>query len=474
MYPGCRAVAARAEQENAESMTLRSDEPLALDPESIVVASPEPRPLKKTPWLRYAAIAVCVIVAAVWLGHWLLVDRYRITTDDAYVDTDQVMVMSRVSERVARVLVDTNQPVRRGQVLVELDDDLLRARVQEAEANLRGASSMHEQAASAVSLERETQSAQQLSQNGKIEAAKTAVVVMRARAADARASISLARAQVETARANVTVADAAIPAALANEQKTRADVDRARSLYQQGFVSISALESTRGTLAQSASTLAEKRALAAKARNEVTSAEAVLLQAKEGEHEANASAAAAIPQIGIAQGGLSEVSASSRIPSKQSAVTTMTAQTASLQAVATIARINLRAARIVSPVDGTVSLRNVQVGQSVAAGQSLLSIAPANKIFVTANYKETQVGSIHPGQRVEISVDGCRGAKLVGTVQGLGPVAQSSLSTLPTLTAPANFIKTTQRIPVRVTVPHATESCTLRPGMSVETSVVLR
>lgn len=455
-------------------MTARSDEPLALDPDQIAVPPPEPQAVKKTPWLRYAAIALCAIVGAVWFGHWLLIDRYRITTDDAYVDTDQVMVMSRVSERVARVLVDTNQPVRRGQVLVELDDDLLRARVQEAEANLRGATSMHEAAASAVSLERETQSAQQLSQSGKIEAAKNAVIVMRARAADARAAISLARAQVDTARSNVTVAEAAIPAALANERKARADVDRARTLYQQGFVSISALESARGTLAQTESTLAEKRALAAKARNEVTSAQAVFVQAQAGEHEANAGAAAAVPQIGIAQGGLSEVSASSRIPSKLSAVTTTTAQAASLQAVATIARINLRAARIFSPVDGTVSLRNVQVGQTVAAGQSLLSIAPTNKIFVTANYKETQIGSIHSGQRVEITVDGCRGEILAGTVQGLAPVAQSSLSTLPTLTAPANFIKTTQRIPVRVTLPKTTGSCTPRPGMSVETSVVLR
>ena len=97
-------------------------------------------------------------------------------------------------------------------------------------------------------------------------------------------------------------------------------------------------------------------------------------------------------------------------------------------------------------------MRNIQVGQTVASGQSLLSIAPTDKIFVTANYKETQIGSIHAGQRVQISVDGCRGAKLAGIVKGLGPVAQSSLSTLPTTIGP----------------------CTLRPGMSVETSVLMR
>jgi len=455
-------------------MTVRSDEPVVLDPDAIPVEPSAQKTVKPTPWLRYGAIVACVIVGVVWFGHWLLIDRYRMPPADAYVDTDQVMVMSRVAERVARVLVDTNQPVRRGQVLVELEDDLLRAHLQEAEANLRGASSMHDAAASAVNLERETQSAQQLSERGKIEAAKNAVIVMSARAADARASISLARAQVETARANVAVADAAIPAAFASEQKTRADVDRAKSLYQQGFVSISALESARGAVAQSTSALAEKRALAAKARSEVTSAQAVLVQAQERKHEADASEAAAVPQIGIAQGGLSEVSASSRIPSKESAVTTTIAQTASLAAVAAMARINLRAARIVSPVDGIVSMRSVQVGQTVAAGQSLLSVAPTDKIFVTANYKETQIGSIHPGQHVEITVDGCRGEKLAGIVGGLGPVAQSSLSTLPTLTAPANFIKTTQRIPVRVTLPTTIGPCTLRPGMSVETSVLMR
>jgi len=108
-------------------MTVRSDEPRALDPDAVPAAPSEQKMAKPTPWLRYGVIVACVVVGVVWLGHWLLVDRYRITTDDAYVDTDQVMVMSRVSERVARVLVDTNQPVRRGQVLVELEEDLLRA-----------------------------------------------------------------------------------------------------------------------------------------------------------------------------------------------------------------------------------------------------------------------------------------------------------------------------------------------------------
>jgi membrane fusion protein (multidrug efflux system) len=129
--------------------------------------------------------------------------------------------------------------------------------------------------------------------------------------------------------------------------------------------------------------------------------------------------------------------------------------------------------RILAPVDGWVSARNAEEGQSLTAGQAIVTISPANRIYVTANYKETQINRIRPGMPVDISIDACGGAKVRGTVIGFAPVAQNALSSLPTLSAPTNFVKVTQRVPVRISLPARAGSCVFRPGTAVETSVLV-
>jgi membrane fusion protein (multidrug efflux system) len=108
----------------------------------------------------------------------------------------------------------------------------------------------------------------------------------------------------------------------------------------------------------------------------------------------------------------------------------------------------------------------------LAAGQTVITLSPADRIYVTANYKETQIHRIRPGMPVEISVDACGGAKVRGSVVGFAPVAQNALSTLPTLSAPTNFVKVAQRVPIRIALPSASASCVFRPGTAVETAVV--
>lgn len=429
-------------------------------------------PAKKRSWIKLGLALLVVGVVVGWGSRWLLHDRYRVTTDDATIDTDQVLVMSRLSERVAKVLVDTNQPVRRGQALLVLDDENVRARLTIAQNDLRALRASARAASRAADLERETQAAQIRTQSSRIDAARRGTALSSVQAQSAAAAVTVAQAQLQAARTAVRIADAAVPAAADAMRKAEADLRRLDELSRQGYVSASSLESGRASLSQARSAYDAARAQSEAARVNVLTAETKVGQARADARVASSATGASQAQIGIAEGGLAESAAPSRALDKEAQAAASLASAAGMEGQVRLAQLDLAATRIVSPVDGVVASRAVEPGQTVAPGQALLSIAPNRRIFVTANYKETQIGRIRAGMPVEISVDACRGETLMGRVIGLGPVAQGALSTMPTMSSPANFVKVAQRIPVRISLPTATPSCVFRPGMSVETSVV--
>jgi len=130
--------------------------------------------------------------------------------------------------------------------------------------------------------------------------------------------------------------------------------------------------------------------------------------------------------------------------------------------------------RIVSPVDGFVGEKNVQIGQTVGAGTPLMTIIPSKDIFITANFKETQIGVMHPGQPVDIKVDAYKGTDFHGHVISINPASQNTYALVPSQNASGNFIKVTQRIPVKIAIDNPPADKPLRPGMSVETSVKVK
>ena len=430
-------------------------------------------PARKRSSLLRIALLVAALVAAVWFGgHWALYDRFRVTTDDAIIDTDQVMTMSRINERVASVLVDANQRVRRGQTLVLLDDADERARLALALENRRSLQASALAASRAADLEGELQHAQMRSGAGSVAAAEQASALTAAQAQAATQTVSVARAQVDAARADVRTADAAVPAAADALRKAQADRTRTEDLSREGYVSASAVESAANAVSQAQSAFDAARAQSEAARVKVRTAEAQLAQAQANADAAQSAVSASQAQVPVAQGKLEENSAPSRVLDKRAVADAALANAAATDAQLRIAQHDLEATRIISPIDGWVSARNVEPGQMVSPGQALITISPANRLFVTANYKETQLSRVRAGAPVEISVDACRGQTFKGTVIGLAPVAQSALSTLPTLTAPSNFVKVAQRVPVRISLPRDSGSCVFRPGMSVETSVL--
>ena len=422
-------------------------------------------------WLRLAA-AVAVLVAAYFTGHWLLVDRHRVNTDDAMIDTDQVYVTSRVAERIARILVEQNQFVRRGQTLTILDDANERVALELARSNLRSLRASASAAGNAAMLESELQSAQVHQQAGGVDAARKSVQLARSQAGAALRGIEVAQAQVTAARSQLVAAQASVPAANEGLRKAQADYDRLATLAREGYVAATTIDSARAAVAQARAAAGAAAAQVEAARASVRTAEAALAQQRANVTAAMSGTAASAAQIPIAQAKTDEVAAPSRVANKRNAALAADSQADVMAAQVRIAELALRDTRITAPVDGWVSARNAADGQMLAPGQAVVTISPADRIYVTANYKETQIHRIRAGMPVDISVDACGGLKVRGSVVGFAPVAQNALSSLPSLSAPTNFVKVAQRVPIRIALPRTTGNCVFRPGTAVETSVI--
>jgi membrane fusion protein (multidrug efflux system) len=423
-------------------------------------------------WLRVLAGAAVLVVGAYFAGHWLLYDRHRVYTDDAMIDTDQVFVTSRIAERIARVLVEQNQFVHRGQLLVALDDANERAALDLAQSNLRSLRAGASAARHAATLEGELQSAQVREGTGGVEIARQSTSLSRSQADAAQRAIAVAQAQVAAAESGLASATAAVPAAAEALKKAEADRNRALVLAREGYVATSAVDTAVAAVSQARATYDAAVAQVKTARAAVTMAVAALAQQRANVVAAQRGTSASAAQIPMAQAKVDESAAPSRVVNKQDTAVAADAQADAMGAQVRLAQLALRDTRITAPVDGWVSARNAEAGQTLTPGQAVVTISPANRIYVTANYKETQIHRIHPGMRAEISVDACGGAKVQGTVIGFAPVAQNALSTLPTLSAPTNFVKVAQRVPVRISLPRDAGTCVFRPGTAVETSVV--
>ncbi|MDB5069025.1 MAG: Multidrug resistance efflux pump [Candidatus Eremiobacteraeota bacterium] len=429
-------------------------------------------PARRWPWMRIAGAAAVAAVALYFASHWFFYDRHRVYTDDAMIDTNQVFVTSKVAERVARVVVEENQFVRRGQTLVVLDDANERAALDLAQQNLRSLRASANAAGDAASLEREMQSAQVQEQAGGVDAARKSAAFSQMQATAAMRAVAVAQAQVASARSQLSSALAAVPAAKQALSKAQADRERFDALAREGYVAPAAQEAAVAAVAQARATLGAAVAQTESARASVRMAQAALEQQRANATAATGGTSASAAQIPIARAKTDAAAAPSRVATKRNAAVAAGSQADAMAAQVRIAQLALRDTRIVAPVDGWVSARNAEEGQTLAPGQAVVTISPANRIYVTANYKETQINRIRPGMPVEISVDACGGAKVRGTVTGFAPVAQNALSTMPQLSAPTNFVKVTQRVPIRIALPKAAGACIFRPGTAVETAVI--
>jgi membrane fusion protein, multidrug efflux system len=374
---------------------------------------------------------VVVILLLIWGVPWLLYMLSHESTDDARIDADTVAVTSKIDEKIDHILVDTNQPVHRGQLLIILDerDELLRLRQAQAQYDL------------ALANQRTTTE----QGHGGVSQASGDV-------ANAQAQVPLAQAGVAQAVAQMHSAEAQLPAAQQSYVKAYADLRRTSSLVSTGDVASEQLDAMR---AEDANAAASVRA----AEDQVDVAEANLTAAQQRVAASSAGVASASGGLITAQGKLAQAADPSQV--------------ASARAALYIAKQNVDYTHIHAATDGYIGEKSAQVGQTVNAGMTLMTLIP-HRIYITANYKETQMGNIRVGAPVDIRVDAYRGVTFHGHVGSINPASQNTYALVPAQNATGNFVKVTQRIPVRIYVDNPPADKPLRVGMSVETFVKVK
>ena len=392
--------------------------------ESTEVAQPPSR-------RRGIIIAVVVILVLVGLGFWWHSTYYE-DTDDAQINGHLIQISSRIAGQVIKVEVDENQQVKAGQVIAELDPRDYEVAVENAKAALASAQA----AAAAANV------------NVPITSINTGSTL-----SSAGADVSAATASISQAQSQVAAVHAQVVQAEANALKARQDLDRYKPLVEKDVISKQQYDAAVAT------------ADAAKAA--VENAHATEKAAQDNVRVANDKASAAQAQFKNAQTGPQQVAAQSA-RAKQAQ-----AQVAAAQAQLDQANLNLSYTKIVAPVAGIVTRKSVEINQNVSTGQNMLTLVSLEGLWVTANFKETQLKHMSANQAVEITVD-ATGKSYSGHITQIGGATGSVLSLFPPENATGNYVKVVQRLPVRIDFDNLNKEDpdhALRPGLSVEPRV---
>jgi membrane fusion protein (multidrug efflux system) len=406
------------------------------------VADSNPTPEKKEPIAeteiaqpqtrrRGIIIAAIVVVALIAVALWWR-STFSEDTDDAQVNGHLIQVSSRIAGQVLKVDVEENQVVKAGDAIAELDPADYQVAVENAEAAL--ASAQANAAAANVAVPIATvNTGSNLSSAG-------------ADVSGTQAGVSQAEKQLESAKARVAQAQA-------NSTKAQADLERYKPLVEKDVISKQQWD------AAVAAADAAKAALADASAGQQAAGDGVRVA-----HDKEAQAQALLT---YAQTGPQQVAAQSA-RAKQAL-----AQVAQAQAQLDQAKLNLSYTKIVAPAAGIITRKSVEVDQNVSSGQNLLTLVSLEDLWVTANFKETQLKHMSAGQSVEIAVD-ATGKKYHGKVTQIGGATGSVLSLFPPENATGNYVKVVQRVPVRVDftdLNNEDPNHLLRPGLSVEPTV---
>jgi len=388
---------------------------------------------------------VLVVLAVAGYFLWRYFGSYE-STDDAQIDGHLNAISARISGQVNEVLVEDEQLVKKGDVLVKIDPGDYEVAVAKAEADLADAEAALEGSRTDIP----------------VTSTNTESTLKSARSlhADAGAGLTGAERQLNAARARLETARAQVNEAEANYKKAADDVERYKLLVAKDEISAQRYDQAVQTAAAAKATLAARAASVAEAQQNITVAEAAIqqAQAKIGQADATIQAALTAPQ---------------QIAISQSKARSAAAKLAQQKALLDQARLNLGYCTIVAPVGGIAGKKTVEVGQNVSPGQQLMVVVPLDDIWVTANFKETQLRKMKAGQKVKFSVD-AYDHEYTGHVAGIAGAAGSRLSLLPPENATGNYVKVVQRIPVRIDIDAGQNSDhRLRPGMSVDPKVYL-
>lgn len=377
------------------------------------------------------AVGVVFLIAGNW-NTWAS-DRVAQETDDAYVRADVTPLSTKVAALVAKVQVSDYQPVKSGELLVQLQDDDFRAQVQQAEAGVAAGQD------ALINNQRQKE-------------------LQDARIVQAGQGILAAEADIAAARAGIEAANASVTNARSGTEATKADVDRTLSERRRQEALMASQSTTRQKLEQVVAEEERFRAQLASRQADVSTASAQLASRQ--------------ADLARAEAKLSSTRTELEAQKRQRAVldsqelllgADLNAKKASL----VVAQTNLNYTRITAPTDGIVSERKVRPGQLVSPGTQVISLVQSDA-WVQANFKETQLRHMLRGDPAEIRVDALPGVTLRGTVDQVSPASGSQFALLPPDNATGNFTKVVQRVPTKIVLEAGQPALErLRPGLSV-------
>jgi len=373
---------------------------------------------------------------------------YRESTDDAQIDGHINPVAAKVAGHVVSIDVEDNQYVKAGTVIVQIDPTDYKVALERAQADLAAAQSGAQAAHTQVPITSTTTSSQTSLAGAGVELAE------QAKAAAMR--------DVDTARAKLESSQARVREMQANYTKAMQDLERMKLLIGKDEISKQQYDTAV--------------AIADAARAARDSAQA-------GVDESSRSIEAGQARVAQAEARINEAKATqeaTRTAPQQMAISRSNAKTAlaraeQAQAALAQAELNLQYTQVKAPIDGIVSERKVELGEYVQIGQPLLALVPLHNVWVTANYKESQLKNMRQGQKAIVTVDAYGGREYEGHVDSIAAATGAKFSLLPPENATGNYVKVVQRIPVKIVIDKGQdESRPLRPGLSVIATVYTR
>ena len=383
---------------------------------------------------RFIVIAV-ILLLVLTAGFFYWRSTFTEDTDDAQVDGDLYQVSARVSGQIVKVYVTDNQKVNEGDPIAEIDPRDYQVALEQAEAQLANAKASYLQANANVPIT----SVQ----------TRTQVATSGSDVATAEATIAQQQKQVAAARARVDQAKA-------NALKAQLDVDRYTPLVAKDVISKQQFD-------QAVATAAATQAQLQEAQQTVIATEAQVAQAQSRLQSSRSDAEQA------------RINGPKQVQVQQARAQAASADILQQQAKVDQAKLNLSYCHIVAPVAGIINRKNVAVGQNISIGQNMLTIIPLDGLWITANFKETQLEKMKVGQVVTVKVDALGGRKYTGHLTQVGGATGSRLSLFPPENATGNYVKVVQRIPVRIDLDKGqNDDHLLRPGYSVTPDVDIK
>ena len=390
--------------------------------------------------LLLIALVILAVLFLLWLHYHSLV-----STDDAQIHGHLQPIAPRIPGTVVEIDVKENQLVRKGQVLFRLDPRDYQVALDRAQAALATAQAAALGASTNVPIVRVTS-------HGSLSAARAGLSLAQAGEAQTRQQVAIARAQLSAAQA-------ALAQARAQNSKAATDLERYRSLVAKNEVSRERYDAIRTT--------------AVAARSGLLSARAQVQAARDGVRAALAAESAARSRVAQAQAGVATaLSAPQQVAMTRARAASARAQVRAADAAVQAARLNLDYTVVRAPSDGRVGNKTIELGERLAPAQPVMVVIPIHRVWVIANYKETDLRGVRPGMTVQVHVDAYN-QNFHGYVQSIGAATGEMFSLLPPENATGNYVKVVQRVPVKILFDPDQQVAALRPGMSVETTVHL-